>query len=137
MPNFSLFAYIVASRHAQVATLVAFTLAFLALPSRAADDFSFTSSADFVRDCNGSSPPEECLNAILDVENVVDYGDNRNATCDGGPDELMKSASSAELNDKLAQRMARIVPWLKAHPEYDDKSYGDGIWAALKGVYCP
>jgi hypothetical protein len=33
--------------------------------------------------------------------------------------------------------MARIVPWFKARPQYDDKSYGDGVWAALKGVYCP
>jgi len=120
-----------------LATLVAFALAFSALPGSAAGNFTFTSSADFVRDCNGSSPPEECLNAIMHVEDVVDYGDNHNATCDGGPEELLKSASNAELNEKLAERLARIVPWLKAHPEYDDQSYGDGVWAALKGVYCP
>jgi hypothetical protein len=130
------FARIATSFYA-LATLMAFAVAFLAPPSSAADDFTFTSGADFVRDCDRSSPPEECLNAILDVENVVDYGNNRNATCDGGPEELMKSASSAELNDKLAERLAQIVPWLKAHPEYDDKPYGDGVWAALKGVYCP
>src|SRR5579871_1989296 len=120
-----------------LATLVALALAFPPLPGRAAADFTFASSADFVRDCSGSSQPEECLNAILEVEQVVDYGNNRNATCDGGPDELLKSASSAELNAKLAERLARIVPWLRAHPEYDEKSYGDGVWAALKGVYCP
>ena len=119
-----------------MAGAAALLVLLLAQPA-AAGDFTFTTTAEFVRDCDGSSAPEECQNAILEVDQVVDGGDNRNATCDGGPDELLKSTSNAELNEKLAQRLARIVPWLKAHPEYDGKSYGDGVWAALKGVYCP
>jgi hypothetical protein len=136
MTNVCLPARIATGPHT-LAILAAFALAFSALPGRAADNFTFASSADFVRDCSGSSPSEECLNAILHVEEVVDYGDNGNATCDGGPEELLKSASNGELNDKLAERLARIIPWLRAHAEYDDKSYGDGVWAALRGVYCP
>jgi hypothetical protein len=111
-------------------------LAALTQPA-SAGDFTFTTSADFVRDCDGSSPPEACLNAIMEVEQVIDSGENPNATCDGGTDALLKSASSTELNDKLAERLARVVPWLKAHQAYDDKSYGDGVWAALRGAYCP
>lgn len=116
--------------------IAAFAGAAVALPA-AAGDYSFTTSADFVRDCDGASPPEACLNAIMEVEQVVNDTDHPNATCDGGPDELLKSGSNDELNQKLAERLARVVPWLKAHAEYDAMSYGDGVWAALKGAYCP
>jgi hypothetical protein len=70
------------------------------------------------------------------VEQVIDGADNPNATCDGGPTELLKSASNAELNQKLAERLALVVPWLETRPQYNDSSYGDGVSAALKAAYC-
>jgi hypothetical protein len=124
-------------RTSALACVAALASTALAPSAAAAGDFSFTTSADFVRVCDGVSPSEECLNAIMHVEQVVDDTDHPNGTCDGGPDELLKSSSNDELDGKLAERLARVVPWLKAHPEYDALSYGDGVWAALKGAYCP
>ena len=98
--------------------------------------FTFRTTEEFVRECDGGSPPYECRNAILYVEEVVDYGDDRNATCDGGPAALLKPGTSEGLEALLAERLARVVPWLKQNPQYNSKSYGDGISAALKGVYC-
>jgi hypothetical protein len=97
--------------------------------------YSFTTTAEFVRDCDGTSPPEQCMDALMDVELVIDGGDNPNATCDGG----MTSARDTEAARYaiLAERVLRIVPWLKTHPEYGDKPFQDGVWAALKGAYCP
>ncbi|HEX7759841.1 MAG TPA: hypothetical protein VF459_10080 [Caulobacteraceae bacterium] len=108
----------------------------LAQPAAAAGDYTFTTTADFVRDCDVSSPPEECAMAISHVEEVIDNWETPNATCDGGLNELVKSASNAELIEKLMQRLARVVPWLKAHPDYDAKPYEDGVWAGLRGAYC-
>lgn len=98
--------------------------------------YSFTTTAEFVSQCGVSSPPSDCLAAVEHVEEVVDNGGNPNETCDGGPDAMLKSQNSAELEAWLTERVRRIVPWLKAHGEYGQKSYGDGVWAALKGVYC-
>ncbi|HVY02069.1 MAG TPA: hypothetical protein VG983_00315 [Caulobacterales bacterium] len=98
--------------------------------------FPFETTGEFLSQCGGVTAPEECLNAILYVEQVVDGGDNPNATCDGGPSQLLKARSNAELDAELEQRRARIAAWLRDRPEYAGQSYGDGIWSALKGVYC-
>jgi hypothetical protein len=44
--------------------------------------------------------------------------------------------NDVELMAWLGERVKRTVAWLKLHPEYNDKSYGDGVWAGLKGSYC-
>jgi len=98
--------------------------------------YSFGTAGEFIGTCEGSSPPEECLNAVMYVEQVIDGGDSPNATCDGGPSELLKATTNEQLDAALREKVVKIVPWLKAHPEYGNQSYGDGIWAALKGVYC-
>ena len=103
----------------------------------AAGDDTFATTAEYVRDCDDPSPSNQCLGAIQEVERVLYGGDNPNSTCDGGFAELTNSASNDELMAKLAARVSRVVPWLKAHPEYGDKPYQDGVWAALKGAYCP
>ena len=97
--------------------------------------YTFATSAEFVRDCDGASPPKQCMDALMDVELVIDGGENSNATCDGG----MTSAKDTDAvrYGILAQRVSRVVPWLKTHPEYGDKPFQDGVWAALKGAYCP
>ena len=102
-----------------------------------ADSFPFRTTGEFVSQCGGASYPEECLNAIMHVELIVNDSDNPNATCDGGTDALLKARSDAELNSLLAERLARILGWLAKHPEYVPLSYGDGVWAGLKGAYCP
>ena len=98
--------------------------------------YSFTTTAEFVSQCGGPSPASDCLSAVAHVEEVIDTREHPNETCDGGPDAMFKSQNNAELEAWLTERVRRIVPWLKAHPEYGEKSYGDGVWAALKGVYC-
>lgn len=114
--------------------IAGFVVAFLGTAQ--ASSYSFSTAGDFVRVCDGSSPPEECLNAVMHVEQIVNYGDHPNDTCDGGPQELLKATTNEELDASLRERVINIVPWLKAHSEYSNQSYGDGIWAALKGVYC-
>lgn len=101
------------------------------------DGFPFRTTGEFVSQCSGASYPEECLNAIIHVEQVVNDRDNPNATCDGGTDALLKARSDAELNSLLAERLVRVLGWLRKHPEYALQSYGDGVWAALRGAYCP
>jgi hypothetical protein len=98
--------------------------------------FSFKTTAEFVAQCDVASLPSDCLAAIEHVEGVIDDREHPNETCDGGPEAMLKSRSGVELEAWLAERVRQIVPWLKAHREYDEKSYGDGVWAALKGVYC-
>ena len=93
-------------------------------------------TSDFVSSCDSASPPETCLNALMHVEQIVDSGERPNDTCDGGPDVLLKAHSNAELDIMLTERVIAVVGWLKKHPEYSSRSYGDGVWAALKGVYC-
>lgn len=96
----------------------------------------FPTGADFVAGCDGASPSEDCTSAVLHVEQVVNDRDNPNATCEGGIDGLLKARDNAELERWLTQRVVAVVAWLKLHPEYDRLSYGDAIWAGLKGVYC-
>lgn len=87
----------------------------------AEDGFSFKTTEQFASECGGASPPEECLNAIMHVEQVVDHDGNFhpvNSTCDGGPEALLKSQTNAELTEKLTERLVRVVEWLKMHPEY-------------------
>lgn len=96
----------------------------------------YGTTADFVSLCDGASPSEDCQNALMHVEQIVNFGDHPNDTCDGGPDEILKARSNEELAAKLTERVVAVVAWLKLHPEYSNLSYGDGIWAALKGVYC-
>lgn len=98
--------------------------------------YAFKTTAEFVSQCDVASPPFDCLDAISHVEGVVDDSDNPNGTCDGGPDAMLKLHSNDELTAWLTARLVRLLPWLKAHPEYNEMSYGDGVWAALKGVYC-
>lgn len=121
----------------RLASLLSAMTAPFAAPAWADDEnpFSFSTSGEFVRDCDGASPPEQCLNAVMHVEMVIDDG-TANGTCDGGFDALLEARTNDELNEMLTERVVRIVPWLKAHPEYDSQSYGDGVWAALRGVYC-
>ena len=101
------------------------------------DGFPFRTTGEFVSQCSAASYPEECLNAIVHVELVVNDRDHPNATCDGGTDTLLKARSNAELNSLLAERLVRVLGWLRKHPEYALQSYGDGVWAALRGAYCP
>ncbi len=96
----------------------------------------FSSGADFAARCDGGSPSEGCTSAVLHVEQVVNDRDNPNATCEGGMDGLLKARDNAELERWLSQRVVVVVGWLKLHHEYDRLSYGDAIWAGLKGVYC-
>lgn len=112
-------------------------IVIFAAPAQSEEEsaFSFSTSGEFVRDCDGGSPPEQCLNAVMHVELVVNDG-TENGTCDGGLDGLLKAKTNEELNEMLTERVVRIVPWLKAHPEYANQSYGDGVYAALRGVYC-
>lgn len=118
---------------------IAFLMASIGLSSPAMSQlklYSFTTTAEFVSQCDVSSPPSDCMAAVEHVEEVVDNGGNRNETCDGGPDSMLKSRTRAEFDAWLIERVRRIIPWLKAHTEYGQMSYGDGVWAALKGVYC-
>lgn len=117
--------------------LLALGLALLA-PSQSvlADTPAFPTSGDFVQGCSGASPSEECLNTLLHVEQVVDSSDHPDSTCDGGPEVLLKAQNDTELNVLLTERVVRVVAWLGQHPEYASQSYGDGIWAGLKGAYC-
>ena len=117
----------------------------LAMPSTASSQaepmklFSFTTTAEYVSQCSAAPLPGDCLNAIQHVEDVVDHDQDFhsvNETCDGGPDAMVKLQSNQEYVEWLTERVNRSVAWLKAHPEYDGKSYGDGIWAGLKGAYC-
>lgn len=96
----------------------------------------FSSGADFVARCDGASPSEDCTSAVMHVELVVNDRDHPNATCEGGTDGLVKARDNAELQRWLSQRVVAVVGWLKLHHEYDRLSYGDAIWAGLKGVYC-
>lgn len=105
-------------------------------PGAVADPFPFTTAGEFANFCEGASPREECLNAIMEVEQVVDSSEHPNDTCDGGPDALLEARTNEELDEKLTARAVSVVVWLKHHAEYANQSYGDGIWAALKGVYC-
>ena len=109
-------------------------LGWLAPDARAADLFS--SGADFVSRCDGVSPNEGCTSAVLHVEQVVNDRDNPNSTCEGGIDGLLKARDNAELERWLVIRVVALVGWLKIHHEYDRLSYGDAIWAGLKGAYC-
>jgi hypothetical protein len=124
-------------KYAAIGAMAALALGAGLPQAAAAGDFDFGTTGEYVRQCDSPSPPNQCLGAIQEVELVVDTGDNHNATCDGGYDELANSASNDQLMAKLAARVSRVVPWLKAHPEYADKPYDDGVWAALKGAYCP
>jgi pyrimidine deaminase RibD-like protein len=112
------------------------TVAAVGAPGAVAQDFSFVTSKQFVTTCDGAGPSEECLNALLHVELVVNSTDDPNNTCDGGTDALLNAGSNVELNSLLAERVMKVVAWLKQHTEYDSLSYGDGIWSGLKGVYC-
>ena len=116
--------------------LSALTIAAVGAPGAVAQDFSFVTSKQFVTTCDGAEPSEECLNALLHVELVVNSTDDPNNTCDGGTDALLNAGSNEELNSLLAERVMKVVAWLKQHTEYDSLSYGDGIWSGLKGVYC-
>ncbi|HQT52156.1 MAG: hypothetical protein Q7U11_09220 [Phenylobacterium sp.] len=97
---------------------------------------TFPTGADFVAGCAATPSNEDCTGAVLHVEQVVNDRDNPNATCDGGIDGLLQARDSAELERRLTQRVVAVVAWLKLHPEYDRMSYGDAIWAGLKGAYC-
>lgn len=117
--------------------LTALSLALLAPGHGAlADTQPFPTAGDFVQGCGGASPREECLNTLMYVEQVVDTPDRPNSTCDGGIDMLLKAHDDTELNRLLTERVVRVVAWLGQHPEHATQSYGDGIWAGLKGVYC-
>ena len=105
-------------------------------PDAMAQDYSFATSKQFVAACGAASPPEECLNALMHVEQIVNSGTDPNNTCDGGPDTLLKAQSNAELDRLLTERVVKVVAWLKQHTEYDNLSYGDGIWSGLRGAYC-
>jgi hypothetical protein len=98
--------------------------------------YSFTTTGEYVSQCGAASVPHDCLAAVQYVEDVVDHDQDFhsiNDTCDGGPDAM---GQSGQMIEWLTERVVRSVAWLKAHPEYDAKSYGDGIWAGLKGAYC-
>ncbi|MDO9472197.1 MAG: hypothetical protein Q7J28_04020 [Caulobacter sp.] len=97
---------------------------------------TFRTGADFVDGCAATPSNENCTGAVLHVEQVVNDRDNPNATCEGGIDGLLQAPDNAELERRLTQRVVAVVAWLKRHPEYDRMSYGDAIWAGLKGVYC-
>ena len=114
----------------------AIVIAAAGAPVAVAEDFSFATSRQFVVACDGASPPEECLNALMHVELVVNSTADPNNTCDGGTDALLKAESNEELNRLLTERVVKVVAWLKQHTEYDSLSYGDGIWSGLKGAYC-
>lgn len=105
-------------------------------PGAQALETRFPTGADFVAGCDVASPDEHCTWAVMHVEEVVNDRDHPNATCEGGIDGLMKARDNAELELWLQQRVVAVVGWMKLHPEYDAMSYGDGIWAGLKGVYC-
>ena len=121
---------------ATLTALSAIMITVAEAPAAVAQNFSFSTSKEFVAACHGASPPEECLNALMHVELVVNSRDDPNNTCDGGTDALLKAESNAELNRLLTERVVKVVTWLKQHTEYDSLSYGDGIWSGLKGVYC-
>ena len=116
---------------------IALGLALLA-PGRGAlaDTQPFPTTGDFVQGCGGTSPSEACLNTLMYVEQVIDSPDQPNRTCDGGMDALLKARDSAQLNVMLTERVVPVVAWLAQHPEYASQSYGDGIIAGLRGVYC-
>ena len=101
-----------------------------------AQDFLFPTTKDFVIACDGMSPSEDCQGELLHVELVVNSRDDPNNTCDGGTDALLKAESNEELNGMLSERVVKVVAWLKQNTEYDGLPPGDGIWSALKGVYC-
>ena len=105
-------------------------------PWALAQDFQFATTKDFVTACDGTSPSEDCQGALLHVELVVNSRDDPNNTCDGGTDALLNAESNEELNGMLSERVVKVVAWLKQNTEYDGHSPGDGIWSALKGVYC-
>ena len=121
---------------ATLTVLSAIMIAVAGAPSALAQNFSFATSRQFVVACDGASPPEGCLNALMHVELVVNSTADPNNTCDGGTDRLLKAESDEELNHLLTERVVKVVAWLKQHTEYDSLSYGDGIWSGLKGVYC-
>ncbi len=117
--------------------LVAFGLSLLApVHGALADTQPFPTTGDFVQACGGASASEACLNTLMYVEQVIDTPDQPNKTCDGGLDALLKARDNTVLNMLLTERVVRVVAWLGQHPEYARQSYGDGIWAGLKGVYC-
>jgi hypothetical protein len=97
---------------------------------------TFPTGADFVAGCEATPSHEDCTWAVMHVEEVVNDRDHPNATCEGGIDGLLQARDNAELERRLTQRVVAVVGWLKQHPEYARQSYGDGIWAGLKGVYC-
>lgn len=101
-----------------------------------AQEFLFATTKDFVTACDGTSPSEDCQGALLHVELVVNSRDDPNNTCDGGTDALLNAESNEELNGILSDRVVKVVAWLRQNTEYDGLSPGDGIWSALKGVYC-
>jgi hypothetical protein len=111
-------------------------LVFAQAPTARAAGYSFTTSGEFVSTCDSLAQPEECRNALMYVEQVVDSSDHPNDTCDGGPEALLKARSNEELEAWLGQRVTQVVAWLRQRPAYAGQSYGDGVWAALKGVYC-
>jgi hypothetical protein len=98
--------------------------------------YSFTTTGEYLSQCDIASPPSDCADAVAHVEEVVDDSSKPNDTCDGGPDAMLKLRNDVELMAWLGERVKRTVAWLKLHPEYNDKSYGDGVWAGLKGSYC-
>ncbi len=122
-------------RTALLSLALGVALAWLS-PGGAAVPAAFPTGADFVAGCDGASPGEACTAELLHVEQVVNDSDHPNATCDGGIDGLLNSRDNAELEQRLTQRVVAVVTWLKQHPDYAHQSYGDGIWAGLKGVYC-
>ena len=116
-----------------------FSLAFVVSTwprTATAEPYSFATTAEFLAKCDSPSQPEECRNALMYVEQVVDSSDRPNDTCDGGPEALLKARSNEEFEAWLAERVALVVAWLRQNPAYWNKSYGDGIWAGLKGAYC-
>ena len=117
-------------------TLSALLIAAAGAPAAVAQGLPFETSRQFVTTCEGASPREECLIALLHVEQVVNSRADPNNTCDGGTDTLLKAQSNVELNRLLTERVVKVVVWLKQHTEYDSLSYGDGVWSGLKGVYC-
>jgi hypothetical protein len=105
----------------------------------AVSPYSFTTTGEYVSQCGAASLAADCLSAVQHVEEVVDYDQDFhpiNDTCDGGPEAMLNAGSNDQMTAWLTERVERSVAWLKAHPEYDGKSYGDGIWAGLKGAYC-
>lgn len=123
-----------------VGALVAVVITAGLLPSAGGepmDLYSFKTTREFIETCDVAAPPNDCMSAVAHVEEVVNSTDHPNETCDGGTDAMLQAGhAGGDIDAWLLERIVRIIPWLRAHPEYLDKSYGDGVWAALKGVYC-